>query len=192
MNRLDGLNRTVLTLLALLIGAAGIFGLLRGAEVFGDALPADEPLLSGDVRSFVADNAGWFWLAVAIVALVVALLAWRWLRVQLMPTPSLDELPVGDRREGVTTLSADAVSDAVRRELESHPDVSSARVRLVGHADRPKLDMRATVMDGGDHDAVRRFVEDEVLVQAGEALGAPEVGGSLRLRLGDASQRMVV
>jgi hypothetical protein len=190
MTRLDGLNRSVLTLVALLLGAAGVYGLLRGADAFGERA-AEEPLLWDDLRRFVNDNAGWFWLVVAVAALLIAWLAWRWLRVQLLPTPSLDELPVGDRREGTTTLSAAAVNDAVRREVESHPNVSSSRVRMVGDPDEPVLDIRATVVDGGDHDAVRRWVEDEVLPHAREALEEPTLEATLRLRLGDAAQRVV-
>jgi hypothetical protein len=190
MNRLDALNRTVLTVVALLLGAAGTYGLLRGSDVFGERA-ADEPLLWDDLRRFVNDNAGWFWLVVAVAALLIAWLAWRWLRVQLLPTPSLDRLPIGDRHEGSTTLSAPAVSDAVGRDLESHPDVSSARVRLVGTPDRLVLDIRATVVDGGDHDAVRSLVEDEVLPRACQALEQQDLAAMLRLRLGDASQRLV-
>lgn len=190
MKRLDGLNRSVLTPLALLLIAAGGYGLLRGAEVFGER-SASAPLLEDDLRRFVRDNAWWFWTAVAVAAALVALLAWRWLRVQLLPTPSLDELPVGSRRQGRTTLSSGAVSDALRRELEAHRDVSSARARVVGDADKPTLDLRASVVDGGDHEAVRQWVEDEVLPRAREALEAPEMTATLRLRLGDAAQRVV-
>ena len=190
MNRLDALNRTILTIVALLLGAAGVYGLLRGADAFGERA-ADEPLLWDDLRRFVNDNAGWFWAVVAVGALVIAWLAWRWLRLQLLPTPSLDRLPVGDRHEGATTLSAAALSDAVRRDLESSPEVSSARVRVVGNPGRLVLDIRAAVVDGGDQDSVRRYIEDEVLPRAAQALEEPELGATVRLRLGDASHRLV-
>jgi hypothetical protein len=114
VTRLDALNRVVLTIVALVLAAAGLYGLLRGEGAFGDSA-ADEPLLWDDLRRFVNDNAGWFWTVVAVVALVIAWLGWRWLRVQLLPTPSLDRLPVGDAEEGSTNLSAAAVCDAVRR-----------------------------------------------------------------------------
>lgn len=190
MNRLDALNRSVLTVVALLIGAAGVYGLLRGADAFGERA-AHEPLLWDDLRRFVNDNTWWFWLVVAVASLLIAWLAWRWLRAQLLPTPSLDRLPLGKRREGVTTLSAAAVSDAVRRELESHPDVTSARVRLVGSPENLALDIRAAVAGAGDHEAVRRLIEDEVLAHARQALEVPHLGAVVRLRLGDVSQRAV-
>ena len=190
MTRLDALNRTVLTIVALLLAAAGIYGLLRGEGAFGDTA-GDEPLLWDDLRRFVNDNAGWFWLVVAIVALVVAWLAWRWLRVQLLPTPSLDHLPVGSAEEGSTNLSASAVSDAVQRDLEASPDVSAARVRLVGDPDELALDIRATVAAGADQERVRRQIEDEVLHRAAEALEKPDLGATVRLRLGEARQRAV-
>jgi hypothetical protein len=190
VNRLDALNRSVLTVVALVVGAAGVYGLLRGAGAFGDRA-AHEPLLWDDLRRFVNDNTWWFWLVAAVASLLIAWLAWRWLRVQLVPTPSLDRLPVGSRREGMTTLSADAVSDAVRRELESHPDITSSRVRLVGSPEDLALDIRATVAGDADHEAVRRVIEDEVLAHARQALEVPHLGAVVRLRLGDASQRVV-
>jgi hypothetical protein len=190
MTRLDALNRTVLTIVALLLAAAGIYGLLRAEGAFGERA-GDEPLLWDDLRRFVNDNAGWFWLAVAVVALLIAWLAWRWLRVQLLPTPSLDRLAVGGREEGTTHLSASAVSDAVRRELEASPDVSSARVRLVGGPDDLALDIRATVAAGADQERVRRRIEDEVLLRAADALEDPDLGATIRLRLGEAAQRAV-
>jgi hypothetical protein len=190
MNRLDALTRWVLTVVAMVLGAAGVYGLLRGADAFGERA-ADEPLLWDDLRRFVNDNAGWFWLVVAVAALIIAWLAWRWLRVQLLPTPSLERLPVGDRQEGTTTLSAAAVSDAVRREVEASPDLSSARVRLVGDPDHLVLDIRATVAAGADQGQALRFIEDDVLPLAVEALEKPDLGATVRLRLGDASQRAV-
>jgi hypothetical protein len=190
MTRLDALNRTVLTIVAVLLAAAGVYGLLRGEGAFGDRA-ADEPLIWDDLRTFVDDNAGWFWLAAAVLALVIAWLAWRWLRVQLLPTPSLDRLPVGGREQGTTQLSASAVSDAVRRELEASPDVSSARVRLVGDPDDLGLDIRATVAAGADQERVRRRIEDEVLPRAAEALEDPDLGATIRLRLGEAARRAV-
>jgi hypothetical protein len=190
MTRLDALNRTVLTIVALLLAAAGIYGLLRGEGAFGERT-ADEPLLWDDLRRFVNDNAGWFWLAVAALALVIAWLAWRWLRVQLLPTPSLDRLAVGGREEGATHLSAAAVSEAVRRDLEASPDVSSARVRLVGDPEDLVLDIRATVAAGADQERVRRRIEDEVIPRAAGALEDPDLGATVRLRLGEAAQRAV-
>lgn len=189
MTRLDALNRAALTVIALVLAAAGAYGLLRGAEAFGERA-ADEPVLWDDLRSFVDDNTGWFWLAVAVAALLVAWLAWRWLRVQLLPTPSLDRLPVGDRDQGTTTLPVGAVSDAVRRDLEASPDVDSARVRLVGEPEHPVLDIRASVVAGGDQAEVRRYIEDEVLSRAARALDEPDLGATVRLRLGGATRRV--
>jgi hypothetical protein len=190
MTRLDALNRTVLTIVALLLAAAGLYGLLRGEGAFGERA-SDEPLLWEDLRRFVNDNAGWFWLVVAVVALLVAWLAWRWLRVQLLPTPSLDRLPLGGRDDGTTNLSAAAVSDAVQRELEASPDVASARVRLVGDPDDLVLDIRATVAAGAHQERVRQRIEDEVLPRAAGALEASNLGATVRLRLGEAAQRAV-
>jgi hypothetical protein len=189
VTQLDRLNRIVVSLLGLLLLAAGAYGLLRGAGAFGDRR-ADEPLLGSDLRSFVADNDQWFWAAVAAVAILVAFAAASWLRAQLLPTPSLSELriPTG-QGPGRTVLQADAVSGAVRRDVEADPDVSGARVRLVPASHGIGLDVRATVVDGGDVHAVRARIEEEVLARARAALDREDVTATVRLRIGEPRAR---
>ena len=64
MTRLDLLNRTVLTIVAVVLGAAGVYGLLRAEGAFGD-VESEEALLWEDLRSFVNDNSGWFRVVVS-------------------------------------------------------------------------------------------------------------------------------
>jgi hypothetical protein len=191
MTNLDRLNRIVVSILGLVLTAAGAYGLLRGAGAFGDRR-ADQPLLGSDIRDFVADNEQWLWAAVAAAAILVAFAAASWLRAQLLPTPSLSELriPAGDG-PGRTVLEADALADAVRRDVEQDPEVSEARVRVVPGPTGVELDVRAAVVDGGDPHAVRRRIEVEVIDRACAALDRPDLTATVRLRLGDPRVRSV-
>jgi hypothetical protein len=130
-------------------------------------------------------------LAALVAALLLAYLGWRWLRVQLLPSPSMNELTVVSTDTGRTTLPARALSDAVTRELEDDPEVTGARVRLVGSEREPTLDVRASVADGADLESVRQRVEGEAVSRAREALERPDLTAAVRYRLGDPTQRVV-
>ncbi len=191
MTRLDRFNRTIVSLIGLLLLAAGAYGLLRGAGVLGDR-QAEDPLRTPGVADFVRDNDEWLWAALAILALLVTLAAAAWLKAQLSPSPALSELAVATGGgPGRTQLATAAVNEAVTRDIEADPDVNSARVRVVPAGNAIGLDVRATVADHGDVHAVRRRIEREVLQRARGALGRPDLSATVRLRLGDPGARTV-
>lgn len=191
MRALDRVNRAVVSLLGILLLALGVYGLVRGAGALGDR-QAEDPLLTRGLRDLVADTEPWFWAVVAGLALLVALAAARWLQEQLTPSPSLSSLAVATGAgPGTSTLDTSAVSTAVTRDVETDPDVSSARVRVVPSGDVIGLDVRASVADHGDVHAVRRRIETEVLERARTALGRPDLAATIRIRLGDPGARTV-
>lgn len=191
MKTLDRVNRTIVSLIGLLLLTVGVYGLLRGAGAFGDD-QADDPLLTSGIRDFVSDAEPWFWAIAAGVSLLIALLAARWLKEQLTPSPSLSVLPVATGpAPGTSKLATSAVSAAVARDVETDPDVSSARVRVVPSGDVIGLDVRAVVTDHGDVHAVRHRIETVVLDRARTALGRDDLTATIRLRLGDPGARTV-
>jgi hypothetical protein len=143
------------------------------------------------VRDWVADNDAWFWWAAFVAALLLAFLGWRWLRVQLLPSPSLNELPVAVTETGRTTVPSRALADAVTRQLEDDAEVTGARVRLVGDERSPALDVRAAVADGADLAGVRARVEGDAVGCARAALERPDLTASVRYRLGDPEARVL-
>lgn len=191
MNALDRANRIVGTVVALVLVVVGALGLLRSYGIFFDDDAMDDPVLLRQVRDFVADNDAWFWWAALAVALVLAYVGWRWLRVQLLPSPSLSELTVASTEPGRTTLPARALADAVTRQVEEDPEVTGARVRLVGSERSPALDVRAAVADGADLEGVRHRVESEALGRARAAAERPDLTASVRYRLGDPTARVL-
>ena len=192
MNKLDRFNRVVGTVVAVVLVVAGVLGLARSYGAFGFSDAAmDDPVLLRQVRDWVADNDAWFWWAAFVVALLLAWLGWRWLRLQLLPTPSLDELTVVATEEGRTTMPSHALADAVTRQLEDDPEVAGARVRLVGSEESPGLDVRAGVADGADLRGVRARVETDAVGNARQALERPDLTAQVRYRLGDPTARVL-
>ena len=89
-NRADRLNRRILTVLSVLVLAAAGLGLAASYGAFGDDR-AHQPVLTADLIDDIGDGMRWLWIGIAVLALIVAYLAWRWLRKMLMPVPSADD-----------------------------------------------------------------------------------------------------
>jgi hypothetical protein len=191
VNKLDRANRLVGTIVALVLIAVGALGLLRSYGIIFDDDAMDDPVLLRQVRDFVADNDAWFWWAAFALALVLAYIGWRWLRVQLLPSPSLNQLTVAQTESGHTTLPTGALADAVTRQLEDDPELTGARVRVVGSERSPALDVRASVADGADLEGVRQRVEDDAVGSTRGALERQDLTARVRYRLGDPTARVV-
>lgn len=188
MSGLDRRNRLIVTVVAVVLLAIGSFGLARSWGLFGGDDGAG-PVLDADLRRSVIVNAGWFAGAAVFLALVVAWLGWRWLRLQMAPQSSLRELHLATAEGGRTSLEAQAVTEAVQRDLQDGPGIGAVRVRLIGHARSPALDVGADVASDADLAAVRRHVEDYVLPRARAALSHHDLAANVTLRLGDPSSR---
>jgi hypothetical protein len=191
VNKLDRANRLVGTIVAVVLIAVGVLGLLRSYGIIFSDRAMDDPVLLRQVREFVADNDAWFWWAALAVSVLLAILGWRWLRVQLLPSPSLSDLTVASTETGRTTLPSRALADAVTSELEDDPELTGARVRVVGSEGDPALDVRTSVADGADLEAVRSRVEGEAVGHARHALERRSLTAAVRYRLGDPTQRVV-
>ena len=118
------------TLLALLLLVGAGFGLALRFGVFGTAR-ANQPLLLPAARRFAHRNTGWFWLVLAAVVVVLALLALRWLLQQ---------------------VGTDRV-----RELDLKPNTAHRRPgrpgpRAHGHHQRPRRPRRRTPAHRGTRD----------------------------------------
>lgn len=179
----DALNRTVFTLLGILLIAAGAYGVARGYGAFGST-QAEEPLLTGGITGFFGRIDDWFWPVVALVALILAYLAYRWLKAQLTPTPSVSDLDLTrDPAEGRTTLRASGLTSALSDDIERDPAVHSAHVRMLEDGGRPEVDVDLDVSEDATLGEVRRRIETEVLGRFSSALESDSVKGHLRIGL---------
>ncbi len=169
-SRADRLNRFLLTLLALVLLAAGTTGLLFGLGAFGQGRTSDL-VLSSEVEEFVVGQAEWFWPLVAVVLVLLGLLALRWLLLQVR-TDRLGDIDLTEHRNrGETRVDAAAVTDALVEATQRCAGVDSATARIVRvrGADRVVLGVR--LADRADIADVRRQLTTGPLTDLRHVLG---------------------
>lgn len=167
-------DRTVLTLLGVLLTAIGVLALLVGFGVFGSRL-RHRPVFDNFLSDFFGNNGQWLWPVVAVVVVLLALLALRWLIAQLTPTSAGDLQLERPATEGGTELASSAVTSAVTHEVQNYRGVSGARVRLVGDDTDPELHLRVQLDSRADVAALRRRIETEAISHARQALDTPRL-----------------
>lgn len=182
-------DRLALALVGLVALGAGGYGLARSLGAFGVA-QSEAVLLDTALRQRLAENAGWVAGAATFLALVLAWASWRWLRRQLGGSSSTPgQVRVAAGAGGHTAVEGRALAQAIEGDVKAGPDVSEARVRLVGAERAPGLELAVDLTPRADPLAVRRHVEEHVLPRARAALELEELGARLRLRLGDRRRR---
>jgi hypothetical protein len=168
--RADRLNRALLTLLGLLLSAAGVSGLLLGSGALGERYVRGR-LLSPDFVDFVEDEAPWLWPLLALLALLLALLALRYLLLQLR-TDRVDAVDLTERRNrGETRVDAAAVTDALVDAVEACSGVESASARLIRVRRREQLLLYVRLADRADVGRARRELGEGPLTDLRRVLG---------------------
>ena len=187
----DRLNRTLLAILGLLLLAAGLYGLLRGGGAFGQD-QADDPLLLEGVRDFVGDNAAWFWPLAAVLSLVIAYLAYRWLRAHIRSGPAVGHINLAsDSPLGWTRVRAAGAADALSSDIESYPGVLSASARVLTDGTQPEVELGVEVTDDADLAEIRRRIEEHALPRFRRALEVEDLLAQIRFNLGEPAGRSV-
>jgi hypothetical protein len=178
-SRANVINRVVLTVLGLLLLAAGGIGLALGAGVFGEWRTTD-PVLPQKVSTF-PDGRPWFWWAVAGVLLLIAVLALLWLLTQLKTdrTTRLDRTT--NARDGYTTLHASALTNAVEDDALDITGVTGASANVHEHRGQ-RVFLRVELADSANIAEVRIRLEDEVVAHLREGVGDPPFTVTIQLR----------
>ncbi|MFP5071878.1 alkaline shock response membrane anchor protein AmaP [Pseudonocardia nantongensis] len=180
------LNRTLLLLLGavlLVAGAAGLaLGLAPVRAVF-QALDPAAPLLPP-----APDPPGWMPWAATAAAVVVGLLALRWLLAQVRRRPrtrtwTLPSSEVDGRDTGATRMHADHAADALAADIDGYDGVRRAAAVLVGDRTRPQVHLEVTADAGADLAALRTRISEHALPRMREALGIDGDRTDLVLRL---------
>lgn len=174
--RADRLNRILLTLLGLVLLVAGTGTLVAGSGVLGRDV-AEQRVLHPDTGSFIERNAGWLWPAVALVAVLLALLALRWLLLQLR-SDRIEEVDLTrTRRSGETHVDTAALTSALVDAVQDCPGVDGATVRLVRARGREQLLMHVRLADRADIAATRTQLAEGPIEQLLQVMGeqAPAV-----------------
>lgn len=173
--------------LILLLGAGAVLarGLNASATVLGSP---HAPLLTQGQVQYPAKNS-WVWPAVAAGSFVVAVLALWWMAAQTR-TRAVRRMPLEpDRLHGITTLRADAATEAMTEELESHPSIRSSDALLHGSATTPGLRLGVTMENRADPRLVRADIETQALPHLRGALELDQIPTVLRLKFSHAFDR---
>lgn len=177
----DRTNRVVAVLIAIAMVTAGAIGLAVSRGAFGP-VTQHGALTANRVGAFVDRNTAWFWPVVALVAVLVVVLALRWLKALLFSTDRVGSLsiPAGSR-PGRTTLTPRALTDAVAQEIQGYRGVDAARARLVGDPHAPRLVVAASLQETADLAALRHRIETGAVAHARTAVGNPTLPTRLDL-----------
>lgn len=169
-SRADRLNRILLTLLALVLLAAGTTGLLFGLGAFGRDRTSDL-VLSSEVEEFVVGQAEWFWPLVAVVFVLLGVLALRWL-LQQVRTDRLGDIDLTEHRNrGETRVDAAAVTDALVEATQRCAGVDSAAARIVRVRGVDRVVLGVRLADRADIAEVRRLLATGPLTDLRHVLG---------------------
>ena len=167
----DRTNRTMMLLFAVLLIAVGLGAGAASIGVYG-AGTADSHLMANPTGHFIGANGVWLWPVAAVAALIVALLALRWLIALMFSTDRAGDLSIrSGSGAGRTTLASGALTDAVVEEIEGYRGVNAARARLIGDREDPELVVTAALEETADFTALRQRIETEALTHARQALG---------------------
>jgi hypothetical protein len=181
----DRTNRVILLVLGLVMMVVGLaaaltsFGALRSGW-------ADRTLVDNPVSRYAGDNGRWLWAVVGVVALVVLVLALRWLFLILFRTDRVRDLSLHTGGRDRVTLASSALAEAVSAEIQGYRGVRAARAWLVGSTEQPTLAIRVDTDLDADLAAVRDRIERDAVAHARQALDRSNL--SVRLDLETKSQ----
>ena len=182
-------NRIGLGLLGLVLLITGGAILVRSTGLFGGILgPAGESVYSDTTAGWVHDQRPWLWLTIAAVGVLVALLALRWMLVQLrsdrlgrlMVDTDHTDVPASGRAD----VPAGAVTTAVGEEVDAYRGVQKVRVALTGRPDQPELRLTVTADPDADLSRLRRRITGEALAHARSSLDTDRLTTHLHLIVG--------
>jgi len=173
------LNRAVLTVLGLVLSAGAAAGLALGAGALG-AQATRRPLLEPEVSGYV-NRTPWFWWAVLVGSVIVAVLALSWMLAQARTERIRRvELAAGDPAN-VTVVHVGAVTEAVEQEVGSYLGVISASARLRGARGR-RLDLVVAVSSAADLTELRDRLQQRAVANLRQALDAPGLPVHIQLK----------
>lgn len=182
-------NRLGLTVVGTLATAAGVAILLTHSGVLGPTA-ASSNLLPGQAIDWLLGHRWSFWI-LAGGGLVAALLALRWLLVQLR-TDRISRLYVdsdrsGEADAGRTVLQGSALQDAIDADVDAIPGVQKVSTTLSGSRDAPELWLTVTLHANSDSGAIRAALVERVLPNLRSFLEQPRMPAYLTLTVSDRS-----
>ncbi|MFI0351909.1 alkaline shock response membrane anchor protein AmaP [Actinomadura sp. 9N407] len=184
------INHVGLTLLGLVLTAAGAMALARGLGAFGQG-PASDALITGQMRRYAAEQ-GWFWPVVAASGVVLTLLGLAWLLAQAR-SERLPGLALGsETSDGTTRLTGKAVTQALEEEVGEYPGVQGVQARLLGSSRKPRLRLNVAYRRNTDLADLRDHIEHEAVAHLRTALERDSLPAMVKLRPVSGEQKRTV
>ncbi|WJY53635.1 hypothetical protein QRN89_29830 [Streptomyces chengbuensis] len=178
LNRPARLNRALLAVFGVVLLAAGLFAVAAhfsrltfldgGAPLIGDA----------------AAPPTWVLWVTAAAAIVLGLLALRWLAAQVARRPKAHTWHLEKNPEqGSTRLAANAATVPFLSEVTTHPGVRDARATLAGSHENPMLALVITTDQDGDPAAINHRLTTHGLPRLRQALDLGNLPLTVEYRL---------
>lgn len=169
--------------LALIGSVLLVLGGLAAGRGLGGLGSTDTPIVDGGVRGFFAGNSPAIWWAVAVVSIVVALLALRWLLVQGRREVTHRPIRLEGSPAGFSEVSADGVARAVAADVASSPAVVSADARVADSRYPPEVRLRVVADERAPIGELRWHLSAVALQHLRDALRTDHVHTVARVSL---------
>ena len=178
----DRTNRLMLTVVGLLLVAAGGAAMAASVGVFGTPY-SHLSLFENKASSYFSHHGGWLWPVIAVACLLIGLACLRWLLALLASTDRSGDITIrdGPADQGTTILRPHAIIDALTTEVAAYHGVDSASGRVIGDGRDPELVLVVTTTPAADLQALHQRIEAEALAHARRAAGNPNLPVQLDL-----------
>ncbi|WP_104046105.1 alkaline shock response membrane anchor protein AmaP [Arthrobacter sp. ZGTC412] len=183
------LNRTWLTVLGILLLAAGIALLLQAAGVLptrANTAPAGDKVVPGDLYPYF--GVSWVVVLLMVIGLIVGVLGLMWLIAQIPRKNTADTYRLSDGAQGRTTCDPSVLAKAVENQVNNLPGVVTSSALLRGTATEPNLTLKVTVTDTADVQDLLRQLETSTLPNLSTALESPLQESRLQIDVSSRNQ----
>ncbi len=169
------LNRVWLTILGVLVLAAGIALLLQASgqlHVLANTSPSGDRVVTGDLHASLAPV--WVVVVMLIVGVIVGLLGLLWVIAQIPKRNAADAYRLhADGGQGFTVCDPSVLATAVENQVNTLPGVVTSSALLRGTAEDPDLTLKVTVNDRADVQGLIHRIQTSTLPDLSSALEAP-------------------
>ncbi len=181
VRRSVGGDRWSITLLGLVLLAAGVLVALLAYGVFG-AARAGRPLLDPMILDLLRAQQLPSRVIAIVVGVLLVLLGLVWVARSLRPERRPDLVLDGGTGTSIVVNSS-AAAAAVAAQAAGLPGVGRARARLVGTESAPALRVTLWLTDDAEVQEVLRRLDEQVLATARSSLGLAAIPVAVRLEL---------